>query len=134
MMIQPQPFPLVQSKLDLDGAQYQQNVDSWKGVLEKFETLLDGVCKEGDEQSVTRHRERGQLLGKVSTVSRSLGSGTESRSARDRVALLLDPDSPFLELGAFSGFGNESSSPCASLIAGIGSVKSGFPNWFDGSA
>jgi hypothetical protein len=43
-------------------------------------------------------------------------------TARDRVALLLDQDSPFLELGAFAGFRNEDSTPCANLISGIGNV------------
>jgi acetyl-CoA carboxylase carboxyltransferase component len=43
-------------------------------------------------------------------------------TARDRVALLLDQDSPFLELGAFAGFRNEDSTPCANLISGIGTV------------
>jgi hypothetical protein len=42
--------------------------------------------------------------------------------ARDRVALLLDQDSPFLELGAFAGYQNQDSTPCANLISGIGNV------------
>lgn len=42
--------------------------------------------------------------------------------ARDRVALLLDQDSPFLELGAFAGFGNKDSTSCANLISGIGNI------------
>jgi len=41
-------------------------------------------------------------------------------AARDRVALLLDPDSPFLELGAFAGYRLGDSTPCASTIGGIG--------------
>jgi acetyl-CoA carboxylase carboxyltransferase component len=48
---------------------------------------------------------------------------SDSLTARDRIALLLDPDSPFLELCAFAGFGRPESSPSASLIAGIGSVR-----------
>lgn len=44
-------------------------------------------------------------------------------AARDRVALLLDQDSPFLELGAFAGFENADSTPSANLIAGIGNVR-----------
>ena len=43
-------------------------------------------------------------------------------TARDRIALLLDQDSPFLELGAFAGFENKDSTPCANLISGIGNV------------
>ena len=43
-------------------------------------------------------------------------------TARDRVHLLLDPDTPFLELGSFAGFKLDSSSPSASLITGIGVI------------
>lgn len=45
-----------------------------------------------------------------------------SDSARDRVNLLLDSDSPFLELCALAGHDQETSSASASLVAGIGNV------------
>ena len=48
--------------------------------------------------------------------------------ARDRVSLLLDPESPFLELCSFAGYASPDSSPCASLVVGIGSVR--FVNLF----
>lgn len=43
-------------------------------------------------------------------------------TARDRVALLLDSDSPFLELCGLAGFDLPESSPSASIVAGIGSI------------
>lgn len=43
-------------------------------------------------------------------------------AARDRVSLLLDHGSPFLELGSFAGFRNKDSTPNANIIAGIGNV------------
>ena len=43
-------------------------------------------------------------------------------TARDRVALLLDSDSPFLELCMFAGYGMDSTS-CASLVGGIGKIR-----------
>lgn len=43
-------------------------------------------------------------------------------TARDRIALALDPDSPFLEIGAFAGYNLPSSSPCASMIGGVGLI------------
>ncbi|KAF7561554.1 hypothetical protein G7046_g2583 [Stylonectria norvegica] len=46
-----------------------------------------------------------------------------SEGTRDRIALLLDSGSPFLELGAFAGFEIEGSNRCANLIAGIGLVS-----------
>jgi len=37
--------------------------------------------------------------------------------------MLLDPDTPFLELCIFAGYKESGSSPCASIVAGIGIVK-----------
>ncbi|KAJ5390800.1 ClpP/crotonase [Penicillium cataractarum] len=97
-------YPTLSAKLDLRGEQFRANKDSWVPVLEKFENALKQVSAEGNDVSLRRHQTRGQLL------------------PRDRVALLLDQDSPFLELGAFAGFRNEDSTPCANLISGIGNV------------
>ncbi|KAL4890267.1 carboxyl transferase domain-containing protein [Aspergillus ambiguus] len=98
-------YPALSSHLDLRGEHFKKNRDSWAPVLEKFETNLRQAAAEGNKVSTDRHQSRGQLL------------------ARDRISLLLDQDSPFLELCAFAGFGNNDSTPCANLIAGIGSIS-----------
>ncbi|KAL1966031.1 hypothetical protein VTN77DRAFT_4971 [Rasamsonia byssochlamydoides] len=104
-MASSQPFPVEQSNLDLRGPAFVANRENWIPVLERFEKSLKDVSAEGTDSSLSRHQERGQLL------------------PRDRISLLLDQDSPFLELGCFAGFGNPDSTPCANLIAGIGSVS-----------
>ncbi|KAJ5103935.1 ClpP/crotonase [Penicillium argentinense] len=97
-------YPTMSAKLDLRGEQYQANKTSWEPILEKFENALKQVAVEGNEVSVRRHQSRGQLL------------------PRDRISLLLDQDSPFLELCAFAGYENENSTPCANLVSGIGNI------------
>ena len=53
-----------------------------------------------------RHREQGKLL------------------VRDRIEKLLDPGSPFLEIGALAGFGlYDGQAPGAGLVCGIGRVS-----------
>jgi hypothetical protein len=37
--------------------------------------------------------------------------------------MLLDPDTPFLELCIFAGYQQEGASPCASVVTGIGIVR-----------
>ncbi|MCC0022264.1 MAG: methylcrotonoyl-CoA carboxylase [Nitratireductor sp.] len=60
----------------------------------------------GGEKSRERHVSRGKLL------------------PRDRVERLLDPGTPFLEIGATASHGMYGdASPCASMIAGIGRVE-----------
>ena len=60
----------------------------------------------GGERSRARHLSRGKML------------------PRDRVAGLLDPGSPFLEVGATAAHGlYDGAAPCAGVIAGVGRVN-----------
>lgn len=60
----------------------------------------------GGENARARHVGRGKIL------------------PRQRVARLLDPGSPFLEIGMFAAHGlYDGASPCASVVAGIGRVE-----------
>ena len=96
---------------------FMQNMADWTKVLTKYQEGLQVCASEGTKHYEDRHKERGLLLGTV-----SLCRGLWLSVARDRVHLLLDPDTPFLELGAFAGYNLESSSPSASLITGIGVI------------
>ncbi|KAK5731369.1 hypothetical protein LTR15_001309 [Elasticomyces elasticus] len=97
-------FPVGESTARLRGPQFQANRKSWEPLMEKFEAMSKAAMAEGAEKYLNRHQERGQLL------------------ARDRISLLLDPDSPFLELCPFAGVGQKDVPPCGNLIAGIGSI------------
>ena len=76
-------------------------------MLEKLEALDAEHAKAlagGGEKYVDRHHKRGKLL------------------ARERIELLLDPDSPFLELSPLAGWGSDFTVG-ASLVTGIGVVE-----------
>lgn len=115
-------FPQVPAVLDLKSAKCKSNREAWKPVLEQFEASLKEVSGEGDAKSLSRQQKRSQLLGMEfeASVTRKI---LISILARDRIALLLDDDSPFLELGSFAGFGSKDSNANANLITGIGSVS-----------
>jgi 3-methylcrotonyl-CoA carboxylase beta subunit len=77
------------------------NLAALKTVREAVEKARAG----GGEKARERHLSRGKLL------------------PRDRVARLLDPGMPFLEIGATAAHGMyDDASPCAGMIAGIGRV------------
>lgn len=57
-------FPVVNATLDLRQEQFVANSAAWKAVLENFEALLEQTTAEGTSKSLSRHQERGQLLGK----------------------------------------------------------------------
>lgn len=94
------PSRVIQSSED-----FLANVKAWDTVLDEFSRALERVSSQGSNASVNKHLERGQLL------------------ARNRVALLLDENSPFLELCSFAGYENEDSTTAASLVTGIGLVN-----------
>ncbi|KAJ3532046.1 hypothetical protein NM208_g8611 [Fusarium decemcellulare] len=98
-------YPVERSKVTIGDQTHKDNQLSWGPILERFEKSLQEVSSEGTTSSLERHQTRGQLL------------------PRDRIALLLDHDSPFLELCPFAGFNNPNSTPCGNIIAGIGTVS-----------
>ncbi|MGX6603894.1 carboxyl transferase domain-containing protein [Micromonosporaceae bacterium Da 78-11] len=72
--------------------------------LAQFEEALEQARSGGGEKAVTRHHARGKLL------------------PRERVEMLLDQDSPFLELSPVAAWGTELP-PGAGVVTGIGVVE-----------
>jgi acyl-CoA carboxylase subunit beta len=83
---------------------YQANREAMQALLDEVLEAQTTVVAGGGERYVRRHRERGKLL------------------ARERVELLLDPDTPFLELSPLAGWGT--SDPLGGgVVVGIGQVE-----------
>lgn len=96
----------IESKISTASQQYASNRDANLSQLAMVKEAVAVASAGGSKSSKERHLARGKLL------------------PRDRVSGLLDPGSPFLEIGATASHGMfEDASPCASLIAGIGRVK-----------
>jgi acetyl-CoA carboxylase carboxyltransferase component len=109
-------FPLYPSvPIDRGSETYRQNITDWTAVLKQYQEGLQWSASQGTKHYEDRHKERGLLLCNDITDSVLM-------TARDRVHLLLDPDTPFLELGSFAGYNLDTSSPAASLITGIGVI------------
>ena len=95
----------IQSKITSASSAYAANHEANLEQLAMVKEAVDFAARGGSDKSKERHLSRGKLL------------------PRDRVANLLDPGSPFLEIGATASHGMfENASPCASVIAGIGRV------------
>ncbi len=88
------------------------NTDEFRANRQAHLDLIDTIRQAaaqaaagGGEKSRARHAERGKML------------------PRERVANLLDPGSPFLEIGATAAHGMyDGAAPAAGMIAGIGRV------------
>jgi Acetyl-CoA carboxylase, carboxyltransferase component (subunits alpha and beta) len=72
--------------------------------LEEFEQLLERARQGGGDKYIQRHRDRGKLL------------------VRERIELLIDADSPFLELSTLAGWGSDKPLG-ANVVTGIGVVN-----------
>lgn len=95
---------ILDSTLDPSSPAYRANREALLERLAELEAALDQARAGGGEKYVTRHHERGKLL------------------PRERIELLLDPDSPFLELSPVAGYGTDFPVG-ASVVTGIGVVE-----------
>ena len=94
---------ILASALDTRGAEYASRRDAMLARLAELDAEHAKALAGGGPRYVQRHRDRGKLL------------------ARERIELLIDPDSPFLELSPLAGYGTEF--PVGgSVVTGIGVV------------
>lgn len=93
------------TRVDLKSEVYKANLDANHKAVAKLHKLLAKARAGGGERYVKRHVSRGKLL------------------PRQRVELLLDRDSPFLEVGALAGVHEGGVVPGGSMVAGIGRVR-----------
>jgi acyl-CoA carboxylase subunit beta len=96
--------PVLTSAVDRRSDTYLANSEAMKAALEELRTQFDKAAAGGGDRYVERHRQRGKLL------------------ARDRVELLLDRDTPFLEIAPLAAWGTDFNVG-ASLVGGIGVVS-----------
>lgn len=98
--------PVLQTNINLDSPEAQARDAHNRALAEELRAKVARAALGGDQRSRERHLSRGKLL------------------PRDRVERLLDPGSPFLEIGQLAAdgcYGDEV--PGAGIIAGIGVVS-----------
>src|SRR5579859_3601008 len=97
-------MPVLTSSLNVADEVYQENRRVQLAALAALDEQLDIVRAGGGERYARRHHDRGKLL------------------VRERLELLLDRDSPFLEFSALAAWGT-SFTVGASILTGIGVVS-----------
>jgi acetyl-CoA carboxylase carboxyltransferase component len=95
---------VLKTRLDTRSENYHDNRAAMEEKLAEFERLQEQARMGGGEEYIQRHRERGKLL------------------ARERIELLVDRDSPFLELSTLAAWGTEKPLG-ANLVTGIGVIS-----------
>ncbi len=95
----------LKSKIDINSQEFKNNKKQFVSLLDEYKSILKENTCGGSKRSVAKHKERGKLL------------------ARERINLLLDPNTPFLELSplaAYNQYNNGYNS--AGIVIGIGVV------------
>ncbi len=99
-------MPVIQSKIDLRSEGFAANAAAMQKLVDDLHANMDKVAEGGGARYAERHKARGKLL------------------ARERVARLLDPGSPFLEIGQFAAWEMYSGDVMsAGVVAGLGRVN-----------
>ncbi|HEY1557970.1 MAG TPA: carboxyl transferase domain-containing protein [Kofleriaceae bacterium] len=100
-----QPYPVIASRVDPRAPEFRANHDANTATIAKLRAALAESTVGGGEKYTARHRAAGKLL------------------PRERVELLLDRDSYFLELCALAGKDVPGHTPGAGFIGGVGRVS-----------
>ncbi len=104
-------MPILETKLNARSAEFQANAVVLRAAVSDLRAKLDLSARGGGDAARAKHTARGKLL------------------PRERVQMLLDPGTPFLELSPLAALNmypdrdGSDSAPCAGVITGIGRVS-----------
>ena len=104
-------MPVLETKLNARSAEFQANASAMRALVSDLQVQLAKSAAGGGEAARAKHVARGKL------------------PPRERVQMLLDPGTPFLEIAPLAAHGmylnkeGVGDAPCAGMIAGIGRVS-----------
>ncbi|MGM0613232.1 MAG: carboxyl transferase domain-containing protein [Bacteroidota bacterium] len=95
----------IKTKINTSNEEFLQNKKKYEEILDDFYARLDRVMAGGSPKAVKKHKDRNKLL------------------ARERVDLLIDPNTPFLELSTLAANGQyDNKFLGAGIVTGIGVI------------
>ncbi|GAA3564204.1 MULTISPECIES: carboxyl transferase domain-containing protein [Marinobacter] len=96
---------ILHTQVQPNSEEFRQRREHMQALVEELRNRHDTIAQGGGEKAQKRHTDRGKLL------------------PRDRIQRVLDPGSPFLEIGAFAAEDvYDDKVPAAGVVAGIGRV------------
>ncbi|MDB5281282.1 MAG: carboxyl transferase [Bacteroidota bacterium] len=99
---------IFKSKINRNSESYQHNLKLMQEKIAELEGKQKEALFQGEPKYLERTKKSGRLL------------------ARERIELILDPDSPFMELLPFAGWGTDGFGPGGTIVSGIGMVSGRF--------
>ena len=104
-------MPILETKLNTRGDDFKNNAQAMRALVDDLNAKLEKIAQGGGQAARDKHAARGKLL------------------PRDRVQLLLDPGTPFMEFSPLAGYNmykekdGQDAAPAAGIITGIGYVS-----------
>lgn len=104
-------MPHIESKLNPRSDDFKANVAAMQAIVDDLRDKVEKIAAGGGEAAAAKHLARGKLL------------------PRDRVQMLLDPGTPFLEFSQMAAYAmyqdanGVDAAPAAGIITGIGRVS-----------
>ena len=105
-------MPVLTSKLNPRSEVFRASADQMRALVDDLNAKLATIAQGGGEAARAKHSARGKL------------------PPRERVEMLLDPDTPFLELAPLAALDlYDNAAPGAGIITGIGRVSGWSACW-----
>ncbi len=97
---------ILESHLDPSSEDFRKNAEVMQDLVDELNARMETIRQGGGEKYLERHRSQGKM------------------PVRERIDLLLDPDTPFLELSALAAWDMyDGAAPGAGIVTGIGKVS-----------
>jgi len=97
---------IIETHIERSSAEFQENTQYFQQLIEQLNQYVQQVQQGGGADAIAKHRKRNKLL------------------ARERIHMLCDPDTPFLELSQLAAWDMyENEAPSAGIVTGIGLVE-----------
>ena len=102
----PETMQVLKSNIRTDSEEFKQNEKNFLALMDQYHEAMGQAMQGGGESAVAKHKKRNKLL------------------ARERIDLLIDPNTPFLELSPMAAYGTYNNDfPSAGIITGIGVIQ-----------
>ena len=97
---------VLKSNIRTDSEEFKQNEKNMLALMAQYREAMSASMQGGGESAVAKHKKRNKLL------------------ARERIDLLIDPNTPFLELSPMAAYDTYNNDfPSAGIITGIGVIQ-----------
>jgi acetyl-CoA carboxylase carboxyltransferase component len=95
----------LKSKVDVRSDDFKRNKKEFVKLLDEYKKILAENTRGGSDRAINKHKERGKLL------------------ARERINMLIDSNTPFLELSPLASYNQYNNEfPSAGIVTGIGVI------------